>query len=602
MLHRLRELGFTVRAIEAAGDVGGTWYWNRYPGARCDIESMTYSYSFSDELQQEWTWSERYAAQPEILRYLSHVADRFDLRREIQFDTRVASAVFDEASDRWEVTTDRDDVLSAQFVIMATGCLSVPRMPDIPGIDRFAGDSYHTGLWPHDPVDFSGKRVGIIGTGSSAVQALPLIAEDAAEVTVFQRTPAFSVPAWNGPLDEDAVRERKARYGEYRKLERESGGGNPWFAREESILAATPEERQQELESRYQVGGFFLHSAYSDLFTDQQANDLAADFVRDKIRERVRDQELAELLCPYDYPFATKRMCIDTGYYEAYNRDNVRLVSVRDTPIDEVTGAGLRIGDEEYALDALVIAAGFDAMTGALLAVDIRGRSGASLREKWANGPRSYLGLTLAGFPNFFTITGPGSPSVLSNMMVSIEQHVDWIADCLVHMRESGSSSSRAATPRTRGSTTCDEPARQRSIRSPSPGTWDRTSREAARADPVRRRRRPSIGRSATSRRGARATRGSSCVAVRPEGSRYCGSSTKTSQAMSWSTSTPLMKAFTLRPVASSTAARNLVSVAYWNSMRMSRKRCCSPMSSMLRSTGVSVSASRQMTVSGPAK
>ena len=441
MLHRLRELGFSVRVIEAADDVGGTWYWNRYPGARCDIESMTYSYSFSDELQQEWTWSERYAAQPEILRYLNHVADRFDLRRDIQFGTRVTSAVFDEARDRWGITTDRDDVLSAQFVIMATGCLSVPRMPDIPGIDRFAGDSYHTGLWPHEAVDFTGKRVGIIGTGSSAVQALPLIAEDAAEVTVFQRTPAFSVPAWNGPLDAEAVRERKARYGEYRRLERESGGGNPWFAREESILEATPEERRQELESRYQVGGFFLHSAYSDLFTDQKANDIAADFVRDKIRERVRDQELAELLCPYDYPFATKRMCIDTGYYEAYNRDNVRLVSIRDTPIDEITETGLRIGDEEFGFDILVIATGFDAMTGALLAVDIRGRSGTSLREKWANGPRSYLGLALAGFPNLFTITGPGSPSVLSNMMVSIEQHVDWVADCLEHMKDNGLSS-----------------------------------------------------------------------------------------------------------------------------------------------------------------
>ncbi len=262
MLHRLRELGMSALGIEAAPDVGGTWYWNRYPGARCDIESMTYSYSFSEELQQEWTWSERYAAQPEILRYLNHVADRFDLRRDIEFGTRVTSAVLDEGAMRWNVTTDRGDTLTAAFLIMATGCLSIPRMPSIPGLESFAGETYHTGLWPHAPVDFRGKRVGIIGTGSSAVQALPVIAEEAAEVTIFQRTPAYSVPAWNRSLTADEVRERKARYEEYRRLERESGGGNPWFAREQSLFEATPEERLKEFESRYRVGGFFLHSAY----------------------------------------------------------------------------------------------------------------------------------------------------------------------------------------------------------------------------------------------------------------------------------------------------------------------------------------------------
>ncbi|MFN8185672.1 MAG: NAD(P)/FAD-dependent oxidoreductase [Gaiellales bacterium] len=437
-LQRLRELGFSVRVLEAADGVGGTWWWNRYPGARCDIESMTYSYSFSEELQQEWTWTERYAAQPEILRYFEHVADRFDLRPDIQFATRVTSAAFDEDDQRWTVTTDRGDVLSASFLIMATGCLSVPRLPDIPGVERFTGEKYHTGLWPHERVDFAGKRVGIIGTGSSAIQALPIIAQDADHVTIFQRTPAFSVPAFNRPLDPEEVRERKARYPEYRQAERESGGGNPWLTREVSVFDETPQQRREQLETHYARGGFHLHAAYNDTFTDARANDVSADFVRDKIRERVHDPEVAELLCPYGYPFATKRMCIDTAYYEAYNRDNVRLVSVKQTPIEEITETGLRVGDEEHSFDMLVIASGFDAMTGALMAVDIRGRSGLSLREKWADGPQSYLGLTVAGFPNLFTITGPGSPSVLSNMIVSIEQHVDFVADCLVAMRERG--------------------------------------------------------------------------------------------------------------------------------------------------------------------
>jgi cyclohexanone monooxygenase len=437
-LYRLGELGLTVLAIEAGDEVGGTWYWNRYPGARCDIESMTYSYSWSEELEQEWTWSERYAAQPEILRYLCHVADRFDLRRDIRFGTRVTSAVYDEDRDGWSIDTDRGDKLFASYLIMATGCLSVPRMPDIDGIEQFAGEAYHTALWPHEPVDFAGKRAGVIGTGSSAVQIVPAIAEDAAQVTVFQRTPAFSVPAWNGPLDPEAVRERKARYAEYRRLARLTGGGNPWHTRPQSAHDETPEQRRQEFEASYQVGGFFLQAAYSDLFTDAEANEMISDFVRDKIRERVHDPELAELLCPYEYPLATKRMCVDTGYYEAYNRSNVRLVNVADAPIEQITETGLRAGGEEFEFDVLVLATGFDAMTGALLRIDIRGRSGASLREKWANGPRSYLGLTLADFPNLFTITGPGSPSVLSNMMVSIEQHVDWIADCIAHLREKG--------------------------------------------------------------------------------------------------------------------------------------------------------------------
>jgi cation diffusion facilitator CzcD-associated flavoprotein CzcO len=438
LVYRLRELGFTVQAIEAGDDVGGTWYWNRYPGARCDIESMTYSYSWSEELEQEWTWSERYAAQPEILRYLNHVADRFDLRRHIRFGTRVTAAAFDEQKTCWAVTTDAGDVLRAAFLIMATGCLSVPRLPDIRGLDRFEGETYHTALWPHEPVSLAGKRVGIIGTGSSAVQVLPAIAGEAAQVTVFQRTPAFSVPAWNGPLDDETVRAHKARYREYRELARVTGGGNPWHTRKQSIFDETPEQRREEFEKRYRLGGFHLHAAYSDLFTNEEANELVSEFVREKIRERVGDPELAELLCPYDYPLATKRMCVDTGYYEAFKRPNVRLVSVKETPIEEITERGVRVAGEEHELDVLVLATGFDAMTGALLRVDIVGRGGRSLRDVWADGPRTYLGLAIAGFPNLFTVTGPGSPSVLSNMVVSIEQHVEFITDCMVYARQLG--------------------------------------------------------------------------------------------------------------------------------------------------------------------
>jgi cyclohexanone monooxygenase len=438
LLHRLRELGLSVLVLDQATGVGGTWFWNRYPGARCDIESMTYSYSWSHELEQEWTWSERYAAQPEILRYLEHVADRFDLRRDIQLGTRVVEAVLDEPDDRWSITTDAGDRLSAAFLIMATGCLSVPRIPDIPGIVRFAGELHHTGLWPHQGVDVAGKRVGVIGTGSSAVQAIPIIAAEAAQLTVFQRTANFSVPAWNAPLDAEAITQRKARYDVFRRLARTTSAGNPWNTREQSVWDATAEEREQEFEERYAVGGFCLHSAYADLFSDPAANELLAEFLRKKIRERVHDPDIAELLCPYDHPVGAKRMCVDTDYFETYNRPNVRLVSIREAPIDEITQSGLRIGDEEFSFDTIVLGTGFDAMTGALLAIDLRGRNGLSLREKWAEGPRSSLGLTVSGFPKLFTVTGPGSPSVLSNMMVSIEQHVCWIVRCITHLRDHG--------------------------------------------------------------------------------------------------------------------------------------------------------------------
>jgi cyclohexanone monooxygenase len=438
LLHQLREAGLSVLVIDQASGIGGTWFWNRYPGARCDIESMTYSYSWSHELEQDWTWSERYAGQPEILRYLEHVADRFDLRRHLLLATRVAEASFDESERRWSVVTGSGDRLSAAFLIMATGCLSVPRIPDIPGIDTFAGEMHHTGLWPQDGVDVAGKRVGVIGTGSSVVQALPIIAAEAEHVAVFQRTANFSVPAWNAPLTSEAIADRKERYGLFRRKARTTTAGNPWNARSQSVWDATPDEREREFEARYAVGGFCLHAAYSDLFDDQASNDLLAEFLRTKIRERVDDPEVAELLCPYDHPVGTKRMCVDTDYFETYNRPNVRLVSIRESPIDEITPTGLRVGAEWFALDTIVLGTGFDAMTGALLAVDLRGRRGLSLRDKWAEGPRSALGLTIAGFPNLFTVTGPGSPSVLSNMMVSIEQHVDWIVRCISYLREHG--------------------------------------------------------------------------------------------------------------------------------------------------------------------
>ncbi len=435
MLHRLRQLGLSARVFEAGDGVGGTWYWNRYPGARCDVESMDYSYSFSDELQQEWKWSERYASQPEILRYINHVADRFDLRRDIQVSTRVTGATFDEAARHWTVTTDRGDRVSARFCIMATGCLSTAQVPKFPGRESFRGATYHTGRWPHGGVDFSGQRVGVIGTGSSAIQSIPIIAAEAAHLFVFQRTPNFSVPARNAPLDPDFERQVKASYADFRRQARESRVGFVVERSEASALAVTHEERRREYEKRWGRGGLGFTATYVDLLLNKDANDTAAEFCREKIRAAVRDPKVADLLAPKDYPVGTKRMCVDTGYYETFNRENVTLVDIRRTPIEAITPDGLRTREAAYALDSIVFATGFDAMTGALLSIDIRGRGGRTLSDAWAEGPRTYLGLAVAGFPNLFAVTGPGSPSVLSNMIVSIEQHVDWIADCIDRMR-----------------------------------------------------------------------------------------------------------------------------------------------------------------------
>ena len=444
MLHRLRGLGMTATILEAADDVGGTWYWNRYPGARCDVESMQYSFSFDEALQQDWRWSERFAAQPEILRYARHVADRFDLRRDIRFNTRVESATFDEAAALWRLRTAAGEEIAARHCIMATGCLSAARLPDIEGRDSFRGATYHTGRWPHHPVDFTGLRVGVIGTGSSAIQAIPVIAEQAAHLTVFQRTPNFSIPSRNRPMDDDYEASWKSRYAERRRHARMLRTGIDYPLNPLSALEVDEAAREGEYAARWARGGTAFMASFSDLLTNQAANDTAADFVRRQIRAIVRDPATAEALCPTSHPIGTKRICVDTGYYETYNRPNVTLVDIRRTPIEAITPDGVRTGAGEHALDAIVFATGFDAMTGALLGMEIAGRGGQTLARNWAAGPTAYLGLMAAGFPNMFMITGPGSPSVLSNMMVSIEQHVDFVADLLAHMRERGAATVEA--------------------------------------------------------------------------------------------------------------------------------------------------------------
>jgi cyclohexanone monooxygenase len=435
-LYRLRAAGFSVRLFEAGDGVGGTWYWNRYPGARCDVESMEYSYSFSAELEAEWEWSERFATQPEILRYLNHVADRFALRPDIQLGTRVTAAHYDEAAEQWEVTLGDGTAVRSRYLVMAVGCLSTARTPDIPGLSSFEGATYHTGHWPTEGVDFSGQRVGVIGTGSSGVQVIPLVAQEAAELTVFQRTANFTLPARNAPLEAEKIDYFRAHRAELRARERTSRNGTLRKNYDESAVAAPASVREERFAHWWGVGGSDIIGTFNDLTVNQQANDLLADFIRGKVREIVRDPLAAATLTSQDYPVGAKRVCLGTDYYETFNSDTVRLVNLRETPLESITPSGIRTSEREYELDAIVFATGFDAMTGSILAVDIHGRGGRSLREDWAAGPHTYLGLACNGYPNLFLITGPGSPSVLSNVVVSIEQHVEWVADHLEYLRK----------------------------------------------------------------------------------------------------------------------------------------------------------------------
>ena len=440
-LYRAREMGLSVRLLEAGDGVGGTWFWNRYPGARCDVESLDYSYSFSPELEQEWKWSQRYAPQAEILQYINHVADRFNLRPDIELNVRVKAAYFDDQNLCWNIGTEKGQSFRATYLVMATGGLSIPQQPDLQGLDQYQGKWYHSALWPKEGVDFKGKRVGLIGTGSSGVQMVPVIAEQASHLTVFQRSANFSVPAHNVAFTEASLKAAKGRYPERRAMGREAVTGQFLNANTKTAAEMTPEEQRAELDYRWKGagGGFRMLRNFADQMSNLQTNKMVAEFVKDKIRQVVKDPATAEMLCPKDdLPFGGKRLSVDSHYYDTFNRDNVKLVDVKADPLVDATERGLRTKSRDFEFDMIVFATGFDALTGALLAIDIRGECGVSLRDKWRNGPVAYLGLGIAGFPNMFTITGPGSPSVLSNVVHSIETHVDWIMRFLRNAKEKG--------------------------------------------------------------------------------------------------------------------------------------------------------------------
>lgn len=438
-LHKLRdELGLNVRILEKGAGVGGTWYWNRYPGARCDSESYYYCYSFNKEIEQEWAWSERYPEHPEIRRYLNFAADKLDLKRDIQFDTEVTGASFDDAANNWTVRTRGAETFVAPFLITAVGCLSTANVPNFKGLEGFQGEWYHTGAWPHEGVDFAGRRVGQIGTGSTGIQAAPVIAEEAKHLTVFQRTANYSIPARNAPVTAAEIDLTRESYEEIWRLARTGTNGHPFVVSEQSVLSVSDTEREKLFEKAWERGGLRFRAAFSDILVNAQANEAASDFIRAKIGQIVRDPHVAEMLTPRDHGFATKRPPIDTSYFETFNRDNVLLVDLKAEPIVEITGKGIRTSWKEYELDVIVFATGFDALTGPLLKLNIMGSDGLELKDAWAAGPRTYLGLQTPGFPNLFTITGPGSPSVLCNMPIAIEQHVDWITSCIRDMREKG--------------------------------------------------------------------------------------------------------------------------------------------------------------------
>ena len=437
--YKLRELGLKAFGFEAAAGIGGTWYWNRYPGARCDVESLDYIYSFSPELLDEWRWSERFATQPEILRYANHVADRFDLRRDYAFETKVIACTFDEAANAWTVRTDRGDEVRCRYLLTAVGCLSLPKAPEVAGLELFEGRWVQTGAWPHDPVDVTGKRVAVIGTGSSGIQSIPILAEQAAQLTVFQRTPNFSVPSHNGQIE--AAYEAKVRedYVAHCRMARMTRGGiPPRMNTGLSAMDVSEEERRAKFEEAWNFGTFALQSVFNDISSNPEANAAATEFVHEKIRGIVKNPAIAEKLLPKTYPFGTKRLCLDTNYYQTFNRDNVELVDIRETPIERITKAGIQTSEKEYPFDLIVFATGFDAVTGPLLALNITGAGGRKLKDEWQDGPQSYLGLMIAGFPNLFTVNGPSSPSVLANMIQAIEQHIDLIAGCIAHMEKNG--------------------------------------------------------------------------------------------------------------------------------------------------------------------
>ena len=437
LIHKLRQIGLSCLALEAGEGIGGTWYWNRYPGARCDVPSFQYSFSFDKDLEQEWEWSERYAPQPEILDYAEHVAERFDLKRSIKLSTKVVSATFEEQNNTWSTTTESGDQYASRFVVFATGCLSVPFAPTINGLENFSGPVYHTGKWPHEQVSFEGLKVGFVGTGSSGIQSLPIVAKEAAEVTVFQRTANYSVPAHNSKANPEVSKQTKANYPELRELAKTTLSGVLTYPNTQSALEVPEEERTTVYEERWADGGLPFLGAYSDIMTDLQANETASEFFKNKIRGIVKDPATAELLCP-KFPLGGKRMCVDTDFYQTFNRNNVTLISLKEEPIECLSSNAVHTTNRAIECDALVLATGFDAMTGALNAIETKGKDGQTLKDQWASGPQTYLGLMVNGFPNLFTVTGPGSPSVFTNMLMAIEQHVDWITDCLEQMKTKG--------------------------------------------------------------------------------------------------------------------------------------------------------------------